>query len=158
MRTLPELDVLRQNQLMARQRDPREVVWADGPIQLAFLTSAGWTGPDRTRDGILFRHENIEIEMAYRGPHEPQVNTSVRCVAQDGARRWANIDCLYVACGYGVLQDVPSNAPNLKTTVKRIAQQAHALRRLLPNLAAEDIDVLLSRCQSRLLPLPTNPV
>jgi hypothetical protein len=145
---------VQHNGVVPKRRSPLEVVRTDGPEQLAFLIDAGLTGPHRTDDGIAYRNESIEIVMFYFGRPEPEVVTAVRCVAPDGAWQGAGLSCLHVACGYGVLQDVPGNAPNLRVVGMRVAQQATVLRRMLPRLLGEDVVVLVRRCQSRGLPLP----
>jgi hypothetical protein len=116
---------------------------------------AGFLGPERTDDGIAYHRLGLHIQIRFVDGHEPELGTSVAREAPDGGRRlWASLECLYVACHCGVLQDVPRNAPNLRTTAKRVRQHAGALRRVLPHLLGEDIDELLRRCQGRLLPEP----
>jgi hypothetical protein len=139
---------------VARRVDPRELIWSEGPAQFGFLEAAGFIGPERTDDGIAYEKSGLHLKIWFVGPLEPAVVTSVTHVAADGARCWAQLNCLYVACGCGVLQDVPGGAPNLKTTSKRIHQHATALQRVLPCLLGDDVEVLVRRCQGRQLPSP----
>ena len=141
------------NGAVAKRRNPLEVVQAEGPNQLAFLSAAGMSGPHLTDDGIVYRSDNLEISMSYYGYRDAGVYTSVRRMTPDGTWRWAGLSCLHVACGHGVLQDVPHNAPNQTVASKRVTQHAAALRRMLPRLMTNDAITLVRRCQSRELPL-----
>lgn len=132
--------------VVVKHRGPLEVIQIDGPKQLAFLTTAGLTGPHLTAHGIAYRNDDIEIAVSYFGPREPEVSTAVHWVQRDGTRRRADLGCLHVACGHGVLQDVPGNAPNPKATAKRISQHAAVLRRALPRLLDADAILILRRC------------
>ena len=145
-------DVL-QNGVVAKRRSPLEVVQTDGPNQLVFLPAAGISGPELTDNGIVYRSGTIEVSMSYYGRPDAGVYTSVHRIAPDGTWRWADLSCLHVACGHGVLQDVPSNAPNQAVASKRVTQHATALRRILPRLLTDDAISLLRRCQGQQLPL-----
>lgn len=140
---------------MARRADPREPIWHDGPELFAFLLDADFAGPERTEDGIAYHRPGPHIDVRFHAGHEPVVATRVSHVSPDGtSTRTASLDCLYVACRCGVLQDVPGNAPNRRTAGKRVGQHADALRQVLPHLLGDDVDQLIRRCQGRLLPEP----
>jgi hypothetical protein len=140
---------------MARPADPREPIWHDGPELFEFLLDADFAGPERTDDGIAYHRLGLHIDIRFHAGHEPVLATTVSHVSPDGTRtRFASLDCLYVACRCGVLQDVPGNAPNQRTAAKRVAQHADALRQVLPHLLANDVEHLIRRCQARLLPEP----
>jgi hypothetical protein len=74
-------------------------------------------------------------------------------VTPGGNSSSASLDCLYVACQCGVLQDVPPNVPNRRTVAKRLRQHARAARLVLPHLLDENVDQLVRRCHGRLVPL-----
>jgi hypothetical protein len=145
---------VRHDEAVGRRADPRELIWQDGPALFGFLVETGFAGPEPTDDGIAYHRPGLHIEIRFLGGQEPEVATTVISVAPNGDRRWASLDCLYVACRCGVLQDVPGNAPNQRTAAKRVRQHAQALRRVLPRLLDNDLDHLLRRCQGRLLPEP----
>jgi hypothetical protein len=141
--------------VVPKHRSPIEVIQIDGPEQLVFLIAAGLTGPHLTTDGLAYRNDDFEIAMSYYGPREPEVSTTVYWMDPDGSRLWADLGCLHVACGHGVLQDVPGTAPNSKVVAKRIAQHAAVLRRVVPRLLTRDAALLLRRCRGgQQLPLP----
>ncbi len=139
-----------------RLSNPRALIWRDGPALFAFLVDAGFAGPERTRDGIVYRRRALRVEVCFVGPREPAVVTFLSQMATDGTgiRAFASLDCLYVACGLGPLQDVPGTAPNLAVMGKRLQQHAQALRLVLPHLLGERVESLFRRCQQRLLPDP----
>lgn len=141
--------------IMVRRSEPRSAIWDDGPPLFGFLADSDFAGPQATEDGIAYHRPGLHIEVRYFDGHQPEVVTSIRVVGPDGDdSRAAGLDCLFVACGCGVLQDVPGNAPNRRTVAKRIAQHAEALRKVLPHLLADDAGQLVARCQGRLLPDP----
>ncbi len=140
---------------MGRRVDPRELAWQDGPELFDFLLGAGFLGPETTDDGLAYHRPGLHVDIRVCTGHLPEVVTSVRHEPADGTPgRSASLDCLYVACRCGVLQDVPGSAPNLRTTATRLRQHADALRRVLPHLLTGDVGRLLSRCQGRQLPGP----
>jgi hypothetical protein len=138
---------------MGRRADRREPIWREGPALFGFLLDAGFLGPERLDDGIAYHRPNLHVEVRFIDGWEPELATQVYCEGPDGLR-WASLNCLYVARGGGVLQDVPGNVPNLRTTTKRLHQHARALRQVLPCLLEEDVGELVRRCQGRLLPDP----
>ena len=137
-----------------RRANPRDPIWNDGPTLFAFLESFGFMKPETTADGITYTKPDTQIMIRYFGPREAQVHTTVMHTAADGTTGWASLICLYVACGYGVPQDIPTNAPNQRIAAKRVLEQASALRRILPHLLTDEIQHLVRRCQGRLLPSP----
>jgi hypothetical protein len=116
---------------MERRADRRDPIWQDGPALFAFLAAAGFAGPERTQDGLAYHRPGLHIETRTIGGLEPEVATTVMST---GEYRWAQPDCLYVACRCGPLQDVPGNVSNQKVAAKRVRQHAEALRRVLPCL------------------------
>ena len=121
---------IHQNGVVGKRRSPLEVIRDEGPHQLAFLSAAGMSGPHLTDDGIVYRGDGIEISMSYHGRPDAGLHTFVCRLAPDGTWRWADLACLHVACGHGVLQDVPGNAPNQAVASKRVTQHAAVLRRI----------------------------
>ncbi|MCY1141551.1 hypothetical protein OWR29_26435 [Actinoplanes sp. Pm04-4] len=139
---------------MAKRRSQLEVVRAEGSDRLAFLSDAGMSGPHPTDDGIIYRSPSVEISISYYGRPDAGVFTTVHRMATDEVWQRADLSCLHVACGQGVLQDVPTSAPNPKVASKRVMQHAAALRRILPRLLTDDSVVLFGRCHGRQLPSP----
>lgn len=139
---------------MGRRAERPDPIWQDGPALFAFLVEAGFTGPERTEDGLAYHRPGLHIETRLVGGPEPQVATTVTAVTSTGEQRWAQLDCLYVACRCGPLQDVPGNVSNQKVAAKRVRQHAEALRKVLPCLLGGDVEGLVRRCQGRLLPDP----
>lgn len=140
---------------MGRRIDPRDLVQRDGPQLFEFLLDADFTGPEMSDGGLAYHRAGLDIEIHVFTGREPELVTSVRHAPADGTHvRTATLDCLYVACRCGVLQDVPSGAPNLRTTAKRLGQHAEGLRRVLPHLLTGDVGRLIARCQGRQLPDP----
>lgn len=80
------------------------------------------------------------------------VVTTVVVTTLTGEQVWAHLDCLYVACRCGPLQDVPGNVHNQKIAAKRVRQHAEALRKVLPWLIGGEAEHLVRRCRGRLLP------
>jgi hypothetical protein len=139
---------------MGQRIGPLEIVRREGSDLFAFLISdGGFTGPDVLESGLLYHHHSgLQIAISYLGPREPEVTTRIR-VSRDGdAARSASLDCLLVAFEHGTPQDVPTSAPNARTTAKRLRQHAEALRQLLPTLLTSEVDDAVRRCQGRLLP------
>lgn len=143
-----------QDEAMGRRADRRDPIWQFGPALFAFLEEAGFLGPERTEDGLAYHQPGLHIEIRLVGGLEPEVATTVTVTTSTSDWRWANLDCLYVACGCGPLQDVPGNVPNQKIAAKRVRQHAEALRRVLPWLVGADVERLVRRCQGRLVPDP----
>lgn len=110
-----------------------EVVREEGPALFAFLLDAGFTGPERTSDGIAYHRVGLHVEIGHHGGHEPVVGA----VVVRGERRTPLAD-VYVAAGCGPAQDVPSNAHSQALARKRLQQHADALRRLLPTLLPDE--------------------
>jgi hypothetical protein len=141
--------------VMGRRVDPRELAGQDGPELFEFLLDAGFVGPETTEGGLAYHRPGLHIDIHLYTGREPELVTSIRHQPADGTpARSASLDCLYIACRCGVLQDVAGSAPNLRTTAKRLRQHAQALRRVLPHLLTDDAGRLIARCQGRLLPDP----
>jgi hypothetical protein len=146
---------------MGKRLTAGEIVRRDGREQFAFLLEHGFTGPAETADSIVtgleYRRDRIVIDLWSIGGIEPEVTTRVYVLTASGAvsragARGASLSCLYVAFGRGKPQDVPENAPTLKTVAKRIVQHAAALRVLLPDVLGPGIDEAVRRCHARSLP------
>jgi hypothetical protein len=139
---------------MGRRADRRDPIWQDGPALFAFLADAGFLGPERTEDGLAYHRPGLHIEIRFVDGLEPEVATTVTLATSTGEQGWAHLDCLYVACRCGPLQDVPGNVANQKTAARRVRQHAEALRKVLPWLVGGDVERLVRRCQGRLVPDP----
>lgn len=138
--------------IVVRRADPRDPIWRHGPALFEFLVGAGFAGPERTEHGIAYHRPRLHIEIRFVGGHEPVVTTTITSIRLNGDTRSASIDCLYVACRCGPLQDVPGSAANRRTTEKRVQQHAEATRQVLPRLLDSSVDDLLRRCHGRQLP------
>ncbi|MCY0945822.1 hypothetical protein [Streptomyces antarcticus] len=55
------------------------------------------------------------------------------------------LDALYVAAGCGPAQHVSGQAPNRRSTLRRVGQHAAALRLLTPRLTASELGGLINR-------------
>lgn len=139
---------------MGRRADPEDLIRQEGPALFSFLTPAGFLGPERTENGLAYHRPGLHIEVRYSNGVEPEMVTTIVVTTPTGEQRWAHLDCLYVACRCGPLQDVPGSAPNQKVAIKRIRQHAEALRKVLPRLIDGDAEHLVRRCQGRLTPEP----
>ncbi|MFE5772825.1 hypothetical protein ACFQ7O_31220 [Streptomyces sp. NPDC056485] len=119
-------------------------------VEAAFsflLEEAGFTGPERTEHGLLFRGPGLDVDVWLFDGREPQVSTGMAAVGPDGIRgRWASLDELYVAAGCGPAQDVPGSAPTRRSAIKRVHQHATALRRLMAGLPTPGLGRLIIRC------------
>ncbi|MDO0912391.1 hypothetical protein QQM39_16510 [Streptomyces sp. DT2A-34] len=106
----------------------------------SFLTEeGGFSGPEQTENGVLFRRADLRIEVWLLGGREPTVTTLLVSVGPDGKRQGsAWLEDVYVAAGYGPPQDVPGNAPNRRSALKRVQQHSAALRRVLPRLLTSE--------------------
>ncbi len=84
---------------MGQRVDACETVRREARGWCAFLVPAGgFAGPEDTANGIAYYRPGLEIEIRYVGGREPEVATTVRCLADDGrSYRSALLDCLYVA-------------------------------------------------------------
>ncbi|OSZ58506.1 hypothetical protein OQI_21425 [Streptomyces pharetrae CZA14] len=133
---------------MGHRGDLAEAFRSEVGVEFAFLVEdAGFSGPEHTDDGLLFRSASLEVEVWFLDGHEPVVTTLVAPVASDGVRaRGAWLDELYVGGGYGPAQDVPGSAPTRRATLKRVHQHAAALRRLMPQLLTAEGAQLIARC------------
>ncbi len=127
-----------------------EIIRRDGGRSFAFLRDAGFKGPEATDDGIAFHRGGLHIELAfYAWKNEAEVVTTV---SVDNPPCHASLDCLYVACGCGPLQELGGSAPTRLAVAKRVAEHAQGLRSVLPRLLGPDGVELVRRCQGRQLP------
>ncbi|MFB6855404.1 hypothetical protein ACFCWV_23355 [Streptomyces sp. NPDC056341] len=110
------------------------------------VENAGFTGPEATDNGLRFRRPGLVVDSWFLNGHEPGVMTGVSALGPDGAEgRTAWLDDLYVAAGCGPTQDVPGQAPNRRSTLKRVGRHTGALQRLLPYLLGPGSDDLIAR-------------
>ncbi|MER6316170.1 hypothetical protein ABT237_20640 [Streptomyces sp. NPDC001581] len=138
---------------MSRARDLRAEFRTEAATAFSFLVEEwGFTHPEMTEDllfsgpELLFRAPALDVGVKLYDGREPQVVTSLAVVGADGVRgRWAELDELYVAAGRGPAQDVPGRAPNRRSTLKRLAQHATALRRLMSLRPAPELGRLIIR-------------
>ncbi|WP_314253530.1 hypothetical protein [Streptomyces sp. DSM 40907] len=121
---------------------------------------AGFAHPEATEilpfsgTALFFRGPGLDVEVQLYDGREPEVVTSLAVVGPDGVRgRWAGLDTLYVAAGCGPAQDLPGQASNRRSTLKRVGQHAAALRRLMSRQPAPE----LGRLITRLTALPREP-
>ncbi len=79
---------------------------------------------------------------------EAGFSTKIRPAADgDLPGQFAELDCLYTACGLGLLHYVPGTTGSRHTVRKRIGQHSAALRALMPHLTEPTVRHLLRRCQ-----------
>ena len=126
-----------------------EPIWSDGPPAFSFLVDpCGFEGPETTSDGLRYRRGDLTVEVSsWSRHHEAGFDTIVAVEARgDEPRRSASLDSLYVACGLGPAQDVPTGGGSRATIRKRIDQHSRALRALMPHLDGPDLPELLRRC------------
>jgi hypothetical protein len=109
-----------------------------------------FVGPERTDSGIAFHRPDLHVAMEiWAWKNEAGIDTGLRWKNPDtGEEHRAGLDCLYVACGLGPAQHVPGTVGGGHTIVKRVAQHADALRRLMPYLAAPAAADLFHQCRS----------
>lgn len=100
--------------------DLAEAFRAEVSAEFAFLIEyAGFSGPEQTDNGLLFRSSRLHVEVWFLDGHEPVVTTLIAPAASDGVRaRGAWLDELYVLSGCGPAQDVPGSAPTRRATLK----------------------------------------
>lgn len=96
---------------MGRRAEPQALVWQDGPALFEFVLNAEFTGPVTTDSGLAYHRPGLDIEIRVVTRREAELVTTVRHTPADGSgARSASLDCLYLACRCGVLQDVPGSA------------------------------------------------
>ncbi|MFB6558829.1 hypothetical protein ACFCYH_07985 [Streptomyces sp. NPDC056400] len=125
----------------------------EAAVAFSFLhEEAGFAHPEATEvlpfsgTALFFRGPGLDVEVQLYGGREPEVVTSLAVIGPDGVRgRRAELDALYVAAGCGPAQDVPGQAPNRRSTLKRVGQHATALRQLMSHLSAPDLSQLITR-------------
>lgn len=115
---------------------------------------AGFTGPERTKDGLAYHRPGLHIETRLFGGPEPEVATTVTAVMSTGEQTWAQLDCLYVACRCRPLQDVPGNVSNQKVAAKRVRQHAEALRKVLRCLLGATWNASCAAARDGCFPIP----
>ncbi|RVU15546.1 hypothetical protein EOT10_38850 [Streptomyces antnestii] len=138
---------------MSRHLDLQAEFRTEVTVAFSFLfEEAGFTHPVTTESqlfsgtGLLFRGAGLDVEVQLYDGREPEVVTRLEVVGPDGARvRRAALDELYVAAGCGPPQDVPGQAPNRRSTLKRVGQHATALRRLMSRLPGSELSQLIIR-------------
>ncbi|MFJ3728349.1 hypothetical protein ACIPYQ_38080 [Streptomyces sp. NPDC090045] len=138
---------------MSRARDLRAEFRTKAAAAFSFLVEeSGFAQPEMTESlfstgpGLLFRGPGLDVDVMFHDGREPQVVTSLAAVGPDGVRsRWAELDGLYAAAGCGPVQDVPGQAPNRRSTLKRLDQHATALRRLMAHLPAPELSQSIIR-------------
>ncbi|UWE12052.1 hypothetical protein [Actinacidiphila bryophytorum] len=132
---------------MGHQGDSVEEFRSAAATRFAFLVEdAGFSGPERTEEGLVFHGPGLDVEVWFLDVREPQVTTLVVPISADGTRRpggW--LDDLYVTAGCGPAQDIPGSAQTQRAMLKRVEQHAEGLRRLLPQLLDPDGDQLIPR-------------
>ncbi len=121
-------------------------------VAFSFLLEVGFGHPEATEiplfsgTALVLRGPGLNVEVQFYDGREPEVVTSLAVVGPDGVRsRWAELDRLYVAAGCGPAQDVPGQAPNRRSTLKRVGQHATALRQLMSRLPAPELAQLINR-------------
>ncbi|MFD3675502.1 hypothetical protein [Streptomyces sp. NPDC058613] len=122
-------------------------------VAFSFLTEEmGFAPPEPTGtmrfsgSALLFRGAGLDVEVRFHHGREPEVGTGLAVVGPDGARgRWVELDALYVAAGCGPAQHVPGQAPNRRSTLKRVGRHAAALRLLTTRLPASELGRLINR-------------
>ncbi|MEU6663082.1 hypothetical protein [Streptomyces sp. NPDC046821] len=120
-------------------------------VAFSFLSEqAGFAQPVMTKDqrfsstGLLFRSPGLDVEVQFFDMREPEVFTGLTVVGPDGAlREHVGLDKLYVSAGCGPAQDVPGQAPNRRSTLKRVGQQATALRKLMSRFPVPELSQLI---------------
>jgi hypothetical protein len=140
---------------MGRRRSSPEVLWDEGPEAFSFLVPAGrFEGPEILADGLEYRRADLVVAVttwAWKG--EVGFSTSLQRIPGSPGASHAELHCLYVACGLGPVQDVPTGAGASHVIVKRVQQHAAALRAVLPHLEGPQAADLFRRCQGQDLPL-----
>lgn len=134
---------------MGSRGDLAEAFRAEAGAEFAFLVEdAGFSSPEQTDNGLLFRSVGLDVEGLVPGGARAHGGDAGHPVSSDGARaRGAWLDKLYVASGCGPAQDVPDSAPTRRATLKRVHQHAAALRRLMPQLLTAGGSQLIARCR-----------
>ncbi|MEU0213047.1 hypothetical protein [Streptomyces canus] len=120
---------------MGHRRDRGEDFPSESGIAFAILVAgAGFSGPEKTDNGVLFHSAGLDVEVCFLDGREPVVTTLVAPIGLDGvSTRGAWLVEVYVAGGRGPAQDVPGSAPT-RRALKRVHQQAAALRQFMPRL------------------------
>ncbi len=133
---------------MGNRGDRTEDFLAEVCVEFAFLVEeAGFSGPERIDHGLRFHSDRLDVEVWFLDVHEPEVTTRIAPASSDGVRpRGVWLEELYVMSGCGPPQDVPGSAPTRRATLKRVHQQAAALRRLMPQLLSAEGPQLIARC------------
>jgi len=139
---------------MARRRGSHEVLWDDGPEAFSFLVDSWrFEGPELVAEGLEYRRADLVVTVrTWTWNGEAGFTTSLRCVPGSVGASYASLDCLYVACRLGPLQDVPTGASASRVVIKRIKQHAVALGAVLPHLEGAQAVDLFRRCQGRQIP------
>jgi len=139
--------------VMGRRRTPQAVLWDEGPAMLSFLVDWGFVGPTILAAGLSYRRADLVVTVeTWSRHHESGFDTSLQWILDSSGTRFASLDCLYVACGLGPAQDVPTGAGASHVIIKRIKQHAIALGAVLPYLDGPHAGDLFRRCQGRRLP------
>ncbi|WP_351233241.1 hypothetical protein [Streptomyces sp. NPDC002133] len=139
---------LAEHRMMSRGLDQLDEFRSEVELAFSFLAEdAGFADPELTEHGLLFRAAELDVDVWLLEGREPEVATRVAVVGRDGAKgRGAWLDGLYVAAGCGPAQDVPGSATTRRSTIKRVHQQAAALRRLMTHLSPAELSQLITRC------------
>lgn len=135
---------------VGRRPSSLEILWQQGAAAFAFLCEEfDFDGPERTEDGIAYHRPDMHIDVGtWAWKHEASFDTGIRRVdRRTGEQTSADLGDLYVAAGLGPAQHVPGNVGGGRTVVKRIAQHATALRRLMPYLTGPTAAELFCRCR-----------
>jgi hypothetical protein len=126
-----------------------EIIWLQGGAAFAFLVDDwDFVGPERTDSGIAYHRPDLHVAMEiWAWKNEAGIDTGLRWIDPGtGEQHHAGLDCLYVECGLGPAQHVPSTVGGGSAVTKRVAQHANALRRLMPYLTAPAVADLFRRC------------
>lgn len=138
-----------ENRAVSRS-DMHEIAWNEAPAEMEFLVrDGGFAEPIRTKAGIIYHRAGLSIEMWCVSGREPELVVTFLHPSQP---RGVHLGCIFLACGCGVAQDLPSNITNHRTTRLRITQHANALRCVLSHLTEEKIPDLFARCLGRPYP------
>lgn len=141
---------------MGHRPDPPAVIWLNAPEAFGFLCEKwGFEGPDRISGGVAYHRVglHITIEFLY-WKHEAEFVTRLSMVDPTGRVMRASLGCLYLACGLGTAQAVPTSAAGAGHTIaKRAGQHAAALLRVMPHLDGSGAVELFRRCERRDLPV-----
>jgi hypothetical protein len=134
---------------MGKRRSPEDQIRDDAPAAFAFLLDErGFLGPERLEDGVAYHRPDLHVSVTFWAwKNETGFETTVWDETDSqGQRHRASLSCLYVACGLGPPQAVPSQGTSGYVIAKRIGQHSDALRRVMPYLDGPDAASLFRRC------------